>query len=60
MRSWKEDFSPTQLAELASFVSSLKGTTPPDAKEPQGELFTDPNDIAKPDSSANGEQANRK
>jgi cytochrome c oxidase cbb3-type subunit 3 len=60
MRSWKEDFSPTQLAELASFVKSLKGTTPPDAKEPQGELFIDTDDMAKPDSSSAGDQANRK
>jgi cytochrome c oxidase cbb3-type subunit 3 len=39
MRSWKEDFSPTQIAQLASFVMSLHGTKPTGAKEPQGDLY---------------------
>lgn len=41
MKSWKEDFSPIQIAQLASFVKSLKGTNPPGAKEKQGELYVD-------------------
>lgn len=41
MKSWKDDFSPTQIAQLASFVKSLKGTHPAGAKEKQGELFTE-------------------
>lgn len=39
MKSWKDDFSPKQLAQLASFVKSLQGTTPAVPKEPQGELY---------------------
>ncbi|HTN18704.1 MAG TPA: cbb3-type cytochrome c oxidase N-terminal domain-containing protein [Chitinophagaceae bacterium] len=39
MKSWKEDFSPTQIAQLASYVHSLKGSNPAGAKEPQGELY---------------------
>lgn len=39
MRSWKEDFSATQIAQLASFVKSLQGTKPANGKEPQGDLF---------------------
>jgi cytochrome c oxidase cbb3-type subunit 3 len=39
MKSWKEDFSPVQMAQLASFVKSLKGTKPPTPKDPQGDLF---------------------
>lgn len=39
MRSWKDDLSPVQIAQLASFIKSLKGTNPPNAKEPQGEKF---------------------
>lgn len=39
MRSWKEDFSPIQMAQLSSFVKSLKGSNPPNAKEPQGDLY---------------------
>lgn len=41
MKSWKDDFSPTQIAELASFIESLKGTNPPGAKEKQGELYVE-------------------
>ncbi|MCB0700202.1 MAG: c-type cytochrome [Chitinophagaceae bacterium] len=39
MRSWKDDFSPKQIAQLASFVKSLHGTTPAVPKDPQGELY---------------------
>ena len=30
---------PKQIAQLASYVKSLKGTKPPNPKEPQGELY---------------------
>lgn len=39
MKSWKDDFSPKQLAQLASYVKSLQGTTPEAPKAPQGELY---------------------
>lgn len=39
MRSWKDDFSPAQIAQLASFVKSLQGSNPANAKEPQGQLY---------------------
>jgi len=39
MKSWKDDFSPVQIAELASFIKSIHGTTPPDPKAPQGEIY---------------------
>lgn len=41
MKPWKEDFSPSQIAQLASFVRKLKGTNPPAPKEKQGELYTE-------------------
>jgi cytochrome c oxidase cbb3-type subunit 3 len=41
MKSWKEDFSPTQIAQLASFIHSLQGSNPPGAKEPQGALYAE-------------------
>ncbi len=41
MKSWKDDFSPKQIAELASYIKSLKGTTPAVPKEKQGELYTE-------------------
>src|SRR5690606_21981681 len=39
MKSWKDDFSPKQIAQLASFVKSLQGTTPTAPKEKQGDLY---------------------
>lgn len=41
MKSWKDDFSPKQIAELSSFIKSLKGSTPAVPKEKQGELYTE-------------------
>ncbi len=41
MKSWKDDFSPIQLAQLASYVKSLHGTNPTNPKAPQGVLFSD-------------------
>ncbi len=41
MKSWKEDFSPVQIAQIASFIRTLKGTNPAGAKAPQGDLFTE-------------------
>lgn len=41
MKSWKDDFSPKQMAALSSFVKSLQGTTPAAPKEKQGELYVE-------------------
>jgi cytochrome c oxidase cbb3-type subunit III len=38
MKSWKDDYSPIQLAQITSYVKSLQGTKPAKAKEPQGVL----------------------
>ncbi|MCF8422862.1 MAG: c-type cytochrome [Bacteroidia bacterium] len=39
MKSWKEDLSPMQMAQVTSFIKSLRGTNPPNGKAPQGDLF---------------------
>lgn len=41
MKSWKDDFSPSQIAQIASYVKSLHGTNPPNGKAPQGTLYSD-------------------
>jgi cytochrome c oxidase cbb3-type subunit 3 len=41
MVKWEDKFSPNQIAQLASFVHSLKGSNPAGAKEPQGDLYTE-------------------
>lgn len=39
MKSWKDDFSPKQIQQIASYVKSLHGTHPATPKEKQGELY---------------------
>lgn len=39
MVSWKEQFSPKEIAQLTSYIRSLQGTTPANPKAPQGELY---------------------
>lgn len=39
MKSWEEDYSPLQIAHIASYVKSLEGTKPAKPKEPQGILY---------------------
>jgi cytochrome c oxidase cbb3-type subunit 3 len=41
MKSWKEDLSPMQIAQISSFIKSLKGTNPPNPKAAQGDLYTE-------------------
>jgi cytochrome c oxidase cbb3-type subunit 3 len=41
MKAWKDDFSPVQIAQLASYIKSIQGTNPPGGKEPQGTVFTE-------------------
>lgn len=41
MKSWKEDLSPVQISQLSSFIMSLKGTNPSNAKAPQGDLYVE-------------------
>lgn len=43
MKSWKDDYSPVQIAQIASYVKTLHGTKPATPKEPQGELMEEIN-----------------
>ncbi|MGN6648102.1 MAG: cbb3-type cytochrome c oxidase N-terminal domain-containing protein [Cytophaga sp.] len=38
MIAWQTQISPVQIQQAASYILSLKGTNPPNAKAPQGEL----------------------
>ncbi len=39
MIAWEPLLSAKQMSDVASFVMSMQGTNPPDAKAPQGELY---------------------
>ncbi len=40
MVPWEDQLSPEQMQQVSSFILSLKGTTPANPKEPQGEPFS--------------------
>lgn len=44
MRSWKDDLSPVQIAQVASYIKSIHGSNPANAKPQQGELYRDDDD----------------
>ncbi len=44
MISWQSKLSPTDMRNVASFVKTLRGTNPPNQKEPQGELYVPENE----------------
>jgi len=39
MIAWKAQLKPAQIAQVASYVLSLQGTTPANPKEPQGDVW---------------------
>ena len=39
MKSWKTDLSAMQMAQVTSYILSLQGTNPANAKAPEGTLF---------------------
>jgi cytochrome c oxidase cbb3-type subunit 3 len=50
MRSWKDDLSPVQIAQVASYIKSIHGSNPPNAKPQQGELYKEDNNSNTTDS----------
>lgn len=43
MIAWKTDLKPSEMAQVASYVLSLHGTTPAEPKEPEGDIWVDEN-----------------
>ena len=41
MKSWKDDLSPMQIAQVASYIRTLKGTSPPNPKASQGDFYSE-------------------
>lgn len=40
MQSWKAELNPEQMQAVASYIFSIQGSAPANAKEPQGELYS--------------------
>jgi len=39
MQAWSNKFNPKEMSQLASYIKTLRGTHPPNAKLPQGDLY---------------------
>ena len=52
MKSWKEDYSPIQIAQVSSYIKTLRGTNPPKPKDKQGDLYVEEGTAAPSDSTA--------
>lgn len=48
MPQWQNSYSNKQIAQIASYVKSLQGTNPANAKEPQGTLYEEKEEPVKP------------
>ncbi|MBQ4804973.1 c-type cytochrome [Aquimarina sp. MMG015] len=45
MVAWKQTLKPAEMAQVASYVITLGGTTPAEPKEAQGEIWIDPDAV---------------
>jgi cytochrome c oxidase cbb3-type subunit III len=52
MISWEKQLSPTDIQKVASYVFSLKGSTPASPKAPQGDLYEEGEKPAGPNGTA--------
>lgn len=50
MRAWKDDLSAKKIAQVSSYIKSLRGSKPATPKEPQGELYIEEAAAAPADS----------
>lgn len=41
MKSWQSDLSPSQIKNVVSYIHSIHGTNPANAKAPQGDLYVE-------------------
>ncbi len=43
MQSWSKEFTPKEMSYIASYIKTLKGTNPPNARAPQGDIYVEEN-----------------
>ncbi len=55
MIAWESQLRPVQMAQVASYILTLEGTTPASPKEPQGEIWVAPELEAAPADSTSGD-----
>jgi len=57
MISWEAQLTPLQIQEVASYVISLQGSKPENAREPQGEIWTEDGAEEAPSDTTNAPSA---
>ncbi len=50
MKAWQSEYSPIEIQEVSSYIKTLNGTNPANAKEKQGDFYTESTDSTKVDS----------
>ena len=63
MIAWKAELKPSEIAQVASYILTLEGTTPADPKAPEGDIWVDPDapveeDEEKPENASDDEVVN--
>jgi cytochrome c oxidase cbb3-type subunit 3 len=51
MIAWQSQFSPVQMQQIASYIISIKGSNPPNPKDPQGEIWVEKKVLETPSDS---------
>jgi cytochrome c oxidase cbb3-type subunit 3 len=41
MKSWEQDLKPLEIQQVTSYILSIRGTNPANAKAPEGELWVE-------------------
>jgi cytochrome c oxidase cbb3-type subunit III len=41
MKSWQQDLRPNEIQQVASYIKSIRGTNPPNAREKQGDFYSE-------------------
>lgn len=60
MKAWKADLTPIQIQNVSTFILSIQGTDPANAKEPQGDLYEaaqNEGDTPKAENDSSGDEA---
>ncbi|MBX2939438.1 MAG: c-type cytochrome [Ferruginibacter sp.] len=46
MQSWEKNYSPKEISNLTSYIKTLAGTNPPNARAPQGDIWKEEAPVA--------------
>lgn len=60
MISWEKEIKPGDMQNIASYIMTLQGTNPPNAKEPQGDEYSPEENAGNTDKNSSSEQVSLK